>query len=56
MEAAVSLKVTVCGIEELPAHCKAGVSHVVSILDPNWYRPHLAITARMGISSSALTS
>src|SRR5262249_49731771 len=39
METVVSFKVTVCGIEELPAHCKAGVGHVVSMLDPNWPVP-----------------
>ncbi|WP_207455235.1 protein-tyrosine-phosphatase [Azospirillum sp. SYSU D00513] len=30
----VDFDLTVCGIEELPAHCKAGVTHVLSILDP----------------------
>ncbi len=28
-----------CGIEELAAHCDAGVSHVLSILDPEWPVP-----------------
>jgi predicted protein tyrosine phosphatase len=31
--------VTICGIEELPGHCRAGVSHVLSILDPDWPEP-----------------
>jgi predicted protein tyrosine phosphatase len=30
----VGFRLTVCGIEELAAHCGAGVSHVLSILDP----------------------
>jgi hypothetical protein len=30
----VGFRITVCGIEELPGHCEAGVSHVLSILDP----------------------
>jgi predicted protein tyrosine phosphatase len=32
-------KITVCGIEELPNHCEVGVSHVLSILDPDWPVP-----------------
>lgn len=28
-------KITVCGIEELPDHSEAGVTHVLSILDPD---------------------
>ncbi|MBV8401529.1 MAG: protein-tyrosine-phosphatase [Acetobacteraceae bacterium] len=39
MQAAASFKITVCGIEELSEHCKARVSHVVSILDPAWPVP-----------------
>jgi predicted protein tyrosine phosphatase len=31
--------ITVCGIEELDGHCAAGVSHVLSILDPGWPVP-----------------
>lgn len=27
---------TICGIEELPAHGAAGVTHVLSITDPGW--------------------
>ncbi len=30
---------TVCGIEELPNHCEAGVTHVLSILDPSYPVP-----------------
>ena len=29
----------ICGIEELDGHCEAGVSHVLSILDPEWPVP-----------------
>jgi predicted protein tyrosine phosphatase len=32
-------KITVCGIEELASHCEVGVSHVLSILDPDWPVP-----------------
>ncbi len=32
-------RITVCGIEELDGHCAAGVSHVLSILDPGWPVP-----------------
>lgn len=39
MQATVSFKITVCGIEELTEHCEARVSHVVSILDPAWPVP-----------------
>jgi len=28
-------QLTVCGIEELDGHCQAGVTHVLSILDPD---------------------
>jgi predicted protein tyrosine phosphatase len=35
----VAFRITVCGIEELPGHCEAGVSHVLSILDPDWPSP-----------------
>jgi predicted protein tyrosine phosphatase len=30
----VSFRTTICGIDELGAHCEVGVSHVLSILDP----------------------
>jgi predicted protein tyrosine phosphatase len=32
-------RISVCGIEELAGHCAARVSHVVSILDPDWPVP-----------------
>ena len=32
-------RITVCGIEELAGHTTAGVSHVLSILDPEWPVP-----------------
>jgi predicted protein tyrosine phosphatase len=31
--------IAVCGIEELAGHCETGVSHVLSILDPDWPVP-----------------
>jgi hypothetical protein len=31
----VPFKTTVCGIDELNDHCDVGVSHVLSILDPD---------------------
>jgi predicted protein tyrosine phosphatase len=31
--------ISVCGIEELASHCEVGVSHVLSILDPDWPVP-----------------
>jgi predicted protein tyrosine phosphatase len=33
------LRVTICGIPELDEHCAAGVTHVLSILDPEWPDP-----------------
>jgi predicted protein tyrosine phosphatase len=33
------LRVTICGIAELDEHCAAGVTHVLSILDPGWPDP-----------------
>lgn len=32
-------RITICGIEELTGHCEAGVSHVLSILDPDHPEP-----------------
>ena len=32
-------QVTICGIEELESHCAAGITHVLSILDPGWPEP-----------------
>jgi predicted protein tyrosine phosphatase len=48
------LRFTICGIPELGAHCEAGVTHVLSILDPEWpdptefedYAPHRRIALR----------
>jgi predicted protein tyrosine phosphatase len=39
MQTIAPYKITVCGIEELGGHCEARVSHVLSILDPNWPVP-----------------
>ncbi|HTQ33341.1 MAG TPA: protein-tyrosine-phosphatase [Stellaceae bacterium] len=33
------MKITICGIAELGQHCAAGVTHVLSILDPGWPDP-----------------
>lgn len=35
----VPFRTTLCGIEELQGHCETGVSHVLSILDPDWPVP-----------------
>jgi predicted protein tyrosine phosphatase len=35
----VPFRITVCGVEELDAHCETGVSHVLSILDPGMPQP-----------------
>ncbi len=39
METIAPFRITVCGIEELVGHNEAGVSHVLSILDPEWPVP-----------------
>lgn len=39
METIAPFRITVCGIEELAGHNEAGVSHVLSILDPDWPVP-----------------
>jgi predicted protein tyrosine phosphatase len=39
MDTIAPFRITVCGIEELDAHGAAGVSHVLSILDPDWPVP-----------------
>ena len=39
MNTIAPFKITVCGIEELAGHCDANVSHVLSILDPEWPVP-----------------
>jgi predicted protein tyrosine phosphatase len=33
------VRITICGIAELGAHGAAGVTHVLSILDPTWPEP-----------------
>jgi predicted protein tyrosine phosphatase len=33
------MKITICGISELGLHCAGGVTHVLSILDPDWPDP-----------------
>jgi predicted protein tyrosine phosphatase len=33
------MRITICGISELGQHCEAGVTHVLSILDPHWPDP-----------------
>ena len=35
----VPFAITVCGIQDLGGHCQAGVSHVLSILDPGTPEP-----------------
>ena len=35
MDSIAPFKIRVCGIDELAGHCDAGVSHILSILDPN---------------------
>jgi predicted protein tyrosine phosphatase len=48
------LRFTICGIPELGSHCEAGVTHVLSILDPDCpdppdfedYAPHRRIALR----------
>ncbi len=39
METLFPFGLTVCGIEELTGHATSGVSHVLSILDPDWPVP-----------------
>jgi predicted protein tyrosine phosphatase len=39
MDGIAPFGVSVCGIEELSGHCETGVSHVLSILDPEWPVP-----------------
>ena len=34
-----AFRVTICGIPELGQHCEVGVTHVLSILDPEWPDP-----------------
>jgi predicted protein tyrosine phosphatase len=39
MDGIAPFGISVCGIEELSGHCETGVSHVLSILDPEWPVP-----------------
>jgi predicted protein tyrosine phosphatase len=39
MESITPFRITICGISELPEHSEVGVSHVLSILDPEWPVP-----------------
>ena len=39
VDAITPFRITVCGLEELNGHCEARVSHVLSILDPEWPVP-----------------
>ena len=39
MDTISPFKTSVCGIEELAGHCESCVSHVLSILDPDWPVP-----------------
>jgi predicted protein tyrosine phosphatase len=39
VETIAPFRISVCGIEELAGHCEARVSHVLSILDPDWPVP-----------------
>jgi predicted protein tyrosine phosphatase len=34
-----TMDVTICGLDELGLHRRAGVTHVLSILDPDWPEP-----------------
>lgn len=37
----VPYRITICGLDELPQHLEAGVTHVLSILDPNAPEPRV---------------
>ena len=39
MDTISPFKTSVCGIEELAGHCESCISHVLSILDPDWPVP-----------------
>src|SRR4051794_10256569 len=41
MEAIPPFRISICGIEELGDHCEVGVTHVLSILDPDWPVPEV---------------
>jgi predicted protein tyrosine phosphatase len=40
MKAPLTSLLTICGLEELGHHSSRGVTHVLSILDPDWPEPH----------------
>jgi len=39
MDVRAPFGVSICGIDELSGYCRAGASHVLSILDPDWPVP-----------------
>lgn len=39
MTIAIPFEIIVCGLDELPGHSAVGVTHVLSILDPEWPVP-----------------
>jgi len=39
MDSIAPFRITICGISELPEHSEVGISHVLSILDPQWPVP-----------------
>ena len=41
MNALAPFEISICGIQELTGHCESGVSHVLSILDPDWPTPEV---------------
>ena len=50
-------KVTICGIPELPQHCSAGITHVLSIIDTRpCCRANPAIPGKSASSSVGLVS
>ncbi len=51
-------RLTICGIPELDEHCAAGVTHVLSILDPDMpdLPAHLLIHCHAGVSRSTASA
>jgi predicted protein tyrosine phosphatase len=45
MDARAFHTLTICGLDELDRHRARGVTHVLSILDPNWPEPAAAFSA-----------
>ena len=39
MDTIAPFRISVCGLAELGGHCETGISHVLSILDPDWPVP-----------------